>query len=167
MYLHKLDTGGHSCVSYKFWSSPFLCAALQAFICHMQAWTHLRHKRTHLQFTYWHRCVVCGMCILTCCLVCVVFSCHPAASLAPTEQLVLTTIRQEASEPQDPGEGAGATMRARLTDRFDKSEFARIGLDDAPICVRSPKVHVATCKRQGARCLPTPGPQELQCLVTH
>ncbi|XP_039645374.1 phospholipid-transporting ATPase IB isoform X2 [Perca fluviatilis] len=36
------------------------------------------------------------------------------------EQLVLTTIRQEASELQDPGEGAGATMRACLTDRFDK-----------------------------------------------
>ncbi|XP_039645375.1 phospholipid-transporting ATPase IB isoform X3 [Perca fluviatilis] len=37
------------------------------------------------------------------------------------EQLVLTTIRQEASELQDPGEGAGATMRACLTDRFDKT----------------------------------------------
>ncbi|XP_031138069.1 phospholipid-transporting ATPase IB isoform X2 [Sander lucioperca] len=36
------------------------------------------------------------------------------------EQLVLTTIRQEASELQDPGEGTGATMRACLTDRFDK-----------------------------------------------
>lgn len=47
-----------------------------------------------------------------------------AASLAPTEQLVLTTIRQEASELQDPGQGTGATMRACLTDRFDKSEFA-------------------------------------------
>ncbi|XP_034718625.1 phospholipid-transporting ATPase IB isoform X1 [Etheostoma cragini] len=36
------------------------------------------------------------------------------------EQLVLTTIRQEASELQDPGEGASATMRVCLTDRFDK-----------------------------------------------
>uniref|UniRef100_A0A3P9JDU2 Phospholipid-transporting ATPase n=1 Tax=Oryzias latipes TaxID=8090 RepID=A0A3P9JDU2_ORYLA len=36
------------------------------------------------------------------------------------EQLVLSTIRQEASQLQDPGQGAGATMRARLTDRFDK-----------------------------------------------
>uniref|UniRef100_A0A3Q1C179 Phospholipid-transporting ATPase n=1 Tax=Amphiprion ocellaris TaxID=80972 RepID=A0A3Q1C179_AMPOC len=35
------------------------------------------------------------------------------------EQLVLTTIRQEASELQD--QGQGATMRARLTDRFDKT----------------------------------------------
>lgn len=63
-------------------------------------------------------------------LSCVLFS-PAAASLAPTEQLVLTTIRQEASELQDPGQGTGATMRARLADRFDKSEFARIGLDDA------------------------------------
>ncbi|CAB1423864.1 unnamed protein product [Pleuronectes platessa] len=39
------------------------------------------------------------------------------------EQLVLTTIRQEASELQDPGQGAGADMCARLTDRLDKSEF--------------------------------------------
>ncbi|MED6245218.1 hypothetical protein ATANTOWER_000260, partial [Ataeniobius toweri] len=37
------------------------------------------------------------------------------------EQLVLTTIRQEASELQDPGQGASATMRARLADRFDKT----------------------------------------------
>ncbi|XP_013770647.1 phospholipid-transporting ATPase IB [Pundamilia nyererei] len=36
------------------------------------------------------------------------------------EQLVLTTIRQESPELQDPGQGAGATMRARLADRFDK-----------------------------------------------
>ncbi|KAG7523913.1 phospholipid-transporting ATPase IB isoform X1 [Solea senegalensis] len=36
------------------------------------------------------------------------------------EQLVLTTIRQEASDLQDPGQGASATMRAHLTDRFDK-----------------------------------------------
>lgn len=62
-----------------------------------------------------------------------------AASLAPTEQLVLTTIRQETSELQDPGEGAGATMRARLTDRFDKSEFARIRLDDAPFVSGVPR----------------------------
>lgn len=34
------------------------------------------HIQTHLQFSYWHRCVVCGMCILTSCLVCVVFSCR-------------------------------------------------------------------------------------------
>lgn len=50
--------------------------------------------------------------------------------LAPTEQLVLTTVRQEASELQD--QGAGAAMRARLTDRFDKSEFAQTRLNDAP-----------------------------------
>ncbi|XP_015257401.1 PREDICTED: phospholipid-transporting ATPase IB-like isoform X3 [Cyprinodon variegatus] len=37
------------------------------------------------------------------------------------EQLVLTAIRQEASELQDPGQGASATMRARLADRFDKT----------------------------------------------
>uniref|UniRef100_A0A3P9Q2B3 Phospholipid-transporting ATPase n=1 Tax=Poecilia reticulata TaxID=8081 RepID=A0A3P9Q2B3_POERE len=36
------------------------------------------------------------------------------------EQLVLTTIRQEASELQDQDQGANATMRARLADRFDK-----------------------------------------------
>ncbi|XP_051267516.1 phospholipid-transporting ATPase IB isoform X2 [Dicentrarchus labrax] len=36
------------------------------------------------------------------------------------EQLVLTTLRQEASELQDPSQGTGATMRACLTDRFDK-----------------------------------------------
>lgn len=72
---------------------------------------------------------------------CVVFSCR-GPPLPPTEQLVLSTIRQEASQLQDPGQGAGSTMRARLTDRFDKSEFAQIGLDDAPVCERSPKVHV-------------------------
>lgn len=74
-----------------------------------------------------------------------------AAFLVPTEQLVLTTIRQEASELQDPGQVADATMRACLTDRFEKSEFARIRLDDAPspplspppICVQNPKVHAA------------------------
>lgn len=47
------------------------------------------------------------------------------ASVAPAERLVLTTIRQEASEVQDPGPGAGTAMRACLADRFDKSEFAR------------------------------------------
>lgn len=57
----------------------------------------------------------------------------------PTEQLVLTTIRQEASELQDPDLGAGATMRARLTDRFDKSEFARARLDDAPFVFGVPR----------------------------
>ncbi|XP_029384993.1 phospholipid-transporting ATPase IB isoform X1 [Echeneis naucrates] len=36
------------------------------------------------------------------------------------EQLVLTTIRQEASALQDPDQGASATMCTRLTDRFDK-----------------------------------------------
>ena len=59
---------------------------------------------------------------------CVLFP-PAAASLVPTEQLVLTTLRQEASDLQDPGQGA--TLSARLTDRFDKSEFARIRLDDA------------------------------------
>lgn len=81
------------------------------------------------------RCV-CGMCILTCCLV--LFS-PAAASLAPAEQLVLTTIRQETSELPDPSEGTGATMRAHLTDRFDKSESTRIRLDDAPCVSRVPK----------------------------
>lgn len=38
-----------------------------------------------------------------------------------TEQLVLTTIRQEPSEQQDPD--LGSTMCARFTDRFDKSEL--------------------------------------------
>ncbi|XP_061569998.1 phospholipid-transporting ATPase IB isoform X4 [Cololabis saira] len=36
------------------------------------------------------------------------------------EQLVLTTLRQEASELQDPSRGTSATMRSRLADRFDK-----------------------------------------------
>lgn len=71
--------------------------------------------------------------LLSCC---VLFS-PAAASLAPTEQLVLTTIRQQASELQDPGQGTGATMRACLADRFDKSEFARIRLDDAHLCLKS------------------------------
>lgn len=60
-----------------------------------------------------------------------------AASLAPTEQLVLTTIRQEASDLPD--QGTGATMRACLADRFDKSEFARIRLDDAPFVSGVPR----------------------------
>lgn len=80
---------------------------------------------------------------------------------------MLTTIRQEASELQDPGEGTGATMRACLTDRFDKSEFARIRLDDAPFVSRVPKVHVAKRPTIRSRCFPTPGPQELHCLVTY
>lgn len=102
-----------------------------------------------------------SLCVLTCCLVCVcaVLSRRGLSLLASTEQLVLTTIRQESPELQDPGQGAGATMRARLADRFDKSEFARIRLDDAPICVRSPKVHVPTAR---GRRVSTPGPQELQ-----
>lgn len=54
---------------------------------------------------------------------------------APTEQLVLTTIRQEASELQD----QGATMRVHLTHRFDKSEFAQTRLDDAPFLSTAPK----------------------------
>lgn len=58
------------------------------------------------------------------------------ASLAPTEQLVLTTIRQEASELQDPG--TVTTMRASLADRFDKSEFARFRLDDALSLTQTP-----------------------------
>lgn len=53
-----------------------------------------------------------------------------------TEQLVLTTIRQETSEQQDPD--LGSTMCARFTDRFDKSEFAQSGLTHHPICVCSP-----------------------------
>ncbi|CAG5895963.1 unnamed protein product [Menidia menidia] len=61
------------------------------------------------------------MCILIVTVLCVLFSPAAALFLAPTEQLVLTTIRQEASELQDPGQGASATMRARLTDRFDKT----------------------------------------------
>ncbi|XP_031706428.1 phospholipid-transporting ATPase IB isoform X2 [Anarrhichthys ocellatus] len=48
------------------------------------------------------------------------FNRRPKKIHSEGEQLVLTTIRQEASELQDPGEGAGATMRSRLTDRFDK-----------------------------------------------
>lgn len=78
--------------------------------------------------------VLCVVCVYLLVVLCVLFS-PAAASPVPTEQLVLTTIRQEASEPQDPGQGqgAGATMRACLTDRFDKSEFARIRLDDDPI----------------------------------
>ena len=70
------------------------------------------------------------MCVYLLVVLCVLFS-PAAASLVPTEQLVLTTFRQEASELQDPCQGAGADMRARLTDRLDKSEFARIRLDDA------------------------------------
>lgn len=54
--------------------------------------------------------VLCAVCVYWLLVLCVLFS-PAAASLAPTEQLVLTTIRQEASEPQDPGEGTGATMR--------------------------------------------------------
>nr|XP_054607155.1 phospholipid-transporting ATPase IB isoform X3 [Nothobranchius furzeri] len=54
------------------------------------------------------------MCVCVCCFL----SLQPR--LTPTEQLVLTTIRQEASELQDPGPGASTTMCARLTDRFDK-----------------------------------------------
>lgn len=53
-----------------------------------------------------------------------------------SEQLVLTTIRQEPSEQQDPD--LGSTMCARFTDRFDKSEFAQSGLTPHPICVCSP-----------------------------
>lgn len=87
------------------------------------------------------------------------------ASLVPTEQLVLTTIRQEASELQDPGQGASATMRACLTDRFDKSEFARIRLDDAPFVSGVPRC-MRPCATARSRCHPNPGPQELQCLVT-
>lgn len=97
--------------------------------------------------------------LLSCVCVCAVLSRRGLSLLASTEQLVLTTIRQESPELQDPGQGAGATMRARLADRFDKSEFARIRLDDAPICVQSPKVHVPTTR---GRRVSTPGPQELQ-----
>lgn len=63
------------------------------------------------------------MCKMTCCLV--LFS-PAAASLVPTEQLVLATIRQETSDLQEPDQGDGATMHARHRDRFDKSEFAQI-----------------------------------------
>uniref|UniRef100_A0A0S7ELI9 PPUP8087 n=1 Tax=Poeciliopsis prolifica TaxID=188132 RepID=A0A0S7ELI9_9TELE len=73
--------------------------------------------------------------------------------LAPTEQLVLTTIRQEASELQDQDQGANATMRARLADRFDKSEFAENNLDD-----EKPKLHV----QLGAGVSPASDPDELQ-----
>lgn len=73
------------------------------------------------------------------------------ASVAPTEQLVLTTIRQEASDLQDPGPGTVTTMRAGLADRFDKSEFARSGLDDAllPTGPSTLKVHVKNSCRAG------------------
>lgn len=74
---------------------------------------------------------------------------------------MLTTIRQEASEQQDPG----ATMRARLTDRFDKSEFARIRLDDAPFMSGVLRC-MWPCATARSSCLPTSGPHELQCLVT-
>lgn len=79
----------------------------------------------------------------------------------PTEQLVLTTIRQEASELQDPGPGTVTTMRACLADRFDKSEFARFRLDDAllslppllrPNCVFEPEG--AWEQQLQSRCLP-------------
>lgn len=82
------------------------------------------------------------LCVYLLVVLCVIFSCL-GLSLAPTEQLVLTTIRQETSEQQDPGLGTGATMRARLTDRFDKSEFARIRLDDTLLVPGAPRLHVA------------------------
>ena len=90
-----------------------------------------------------------------------------AASLAPTEQLVLTTIRQEASELQDPGQGTGATMRACLAERFDKSEFAQIRLDDAPFVSGVSRCMWPCANGYRSRCLPTPGPQELQSLVSY
>lgn len=98
-----------------------------------------------------HECVVCEVYWFA--FLCVVFSCCglPGA----TEQLVLTTIRQEASELQDPGQGTTVTMRACLADRFDKSEFAWIGLDDAP-CVPYRCMRLWATAR--SRCLPTPGP---------
>lgn len=48
---------------------------------------------------------------------------------------MLTPIRQEASELQDQGQGKGLTMRACLTDTFDKSEFVQIRVDVAPFSV--------------------------------
>lgn len=87
-----------------------------------------------LYYQYGHRHMLCAVCyVYNDLLSCVCCFLLPRPFLAPTEQLVLTTIRQEASEQQDPG--SGATMRARLTDRFDKSEFAQIGLDD--LCLES------------------------------
>lgn len=65
----------------------------------------------------------------------------------------------------DPGQVTGATMRARLTDRFDKSESARIRLDDAPFVYRVPRC-MWSCATARSSCLPTPGPQELLCVVT-
>lgn len=121
--------------------------------------------QTHLQSTYWHMDVLYTVCVYWLVVLCVLFF-PAAASLAPTEQLVLTTIRQEASELQDPGQGAAAAMRACLTDRFDKSEFARIRLDDA-LFVSGVRRCMRQCAKARSRCLPTPGPQELQCLVTY
>lgn len=109
-------------------------------------------------------CCVRNVCIdlLSCC---VLFS-PAAASLAPTEQLVLMAIRQEVSDLQDPGQGTGATMRACLADRLDKSEFASIGLDDAPFVCEVLRC-MMPCATAKSGILPTPGPHELQCLVTY
>lgn len=120
--------------------------------------------REILQFSYWHVNVLCGVCIYWLVVLYVLFS-PAAASLAPPEQLVLATIRQEASELQDPAQATGVTMRACLTDRFDKSEFAWIRLDDAPFMSGVLRC-MWPCATARSRRLPTPGPQELQCLVT-
>lgn len=97
--------------------------------------------QTHLQLLT-DRCVVCAVqYVYIDSLSCVCCFLLPRPLLAPAEQLVLTAIRQEASEQQDPGQSASA-MRACLTDRFDKSEFTQIRLDDAPFVSGVKKVHV-------------------------
>lgn len=72
-------------------------------------------------------CAVYWLAVL--CIICAVFFC--CGLWCPAEHLVLTPIRQEASELQDQGRGRGLTMRACLTDTFDKREFASIRVDVA------------------------------------
>ncbi|XP_061615054.1 phospholipid-transporting ATPase IB isoform X3 [Phyllopteryx taeniolatus] len=71
-----------------------------------------------------HTCTVIQMCALCACVYLYIYmyllSCWCCVVLSrprATEQLVLTAIRQDASEPQDPGQGA----RACPPDRFDKT----------------------------------------------
>lgn len=75
-----------------------------------------------------------------------------------TEQLVLTTIRQEPSEQQDPD--LGSTMCARFTDRFDKSEFAQSGL--TPHTYMSAVQCACGSALEERAAASTPGPQEPQ-----
>lgn len=126
-YLHSWTHGG---TLVQACAPP--CALSAAYIFHKQAGMDLiiNKQMTYLQFSYWYQTALCGLCVYWLVVLFVLFP-PAAASLAPTEQLVLTTIRQETSELQDPGPGTITTMRACLTDRFDKSEFARFRLDDA------------------------------------